>query len=110
MSASAQTTPTASPTTVAQSQYCILVSTGSHYSDTDVRLDYGQNVKNAVVDLQMVHADAAISKLGNVVAALNYMSSLGWECIGLNTLPSRINQATGGYVDSQTGYLLRRAK
>ena len=108
--ASAQTIPTASPNAVTQSQYCILVNTGAYYSNSDVRLDYGQNIKNAVVDPQLVQADAAVRKLGTVVAALNYMSSLGWECLGINTLTSRVNQATGGYADAQTGYLLRRAK
>lgn len=108
--ASAQTTSTVSPTTAAQSQYCILVNTGAYYSNADVRLDYGQNIKNAVVDPQLVEADVAVRKLGTVVAALNYMSSMGWECIGLNTLTSRMNQATGGYADAQTGYLLRRAR
>jgi len=103
VAASAQTAVIGSPTTAAQSHYCILVSTGAYYSSTEVRLDYGQNIKNAVVDPQLVEADAAVRKLGTVVAALNYMSGLGWDCIGINTLP-------GTYADAQSGYLLRRAK
>jgi len=95
----AQTPAPATPAraTVIQYEHCLLVALGREYDQ--VELNYGQRVKGGSKDVVMMQTDQMVRKLRSAVAALNYLSSLGWECIGVSaTLPE------------QTSYLLRRAK
>ncbi|HEX8506207.1 MAG TPA: hypothetical protein VF630_12630 [Hymenobacter sp.] len=100
----AQTAPAAAPATKApQYQYCMLVLNSSYFDGRDVRLEFGQSVKNTPENPELVQANAVVRKLASVVVALNYMSSQGWECINVSTLSSDTSIP-------DTGYLLRRAK
>ena len=88
-------------------QYCILVSSGDRYASSDVQLEYGQRAKSPVQDAQLAQDNLAVAKLGSVVAALNYMSLRGWECLSATAITSKSN-AYANTTDSQIGYLLRR--
>lgn len=98
----AQTAPAATlAAKVPQYEHCILVLSGSYYDNKNVKLEFGQDAKGVPQNPELIQANAAVRKLGSVVAALNYMSSQGWECVNVNSL---------GDNSSETGYLLRRAK
>ncbi|OGX85608.1 hypothetical protein [Hymenobacter glacialis] len=84
-----------------QYEHCILVLGDAYYDGRDVKLEFGQGVKDAPQNPELLQANAAVRKLRSVVAALNYMSSQGWECINVSTLEG---------VTGHTGYLLRRAR
>lgn len=99
--AHAQATPAASAAKAPQYEHCILVLSWSRYDGKEIRLEFGKDLKNVPQNPELIKADAVVQKLGSVVAALNYMSSQGWECISVNTLPGST---------PYTGYLLRRAK
>ena len=103
----AQTAPAAQPAAVASYQYCTLVSAGGFSYNTRVFLEYGQTGKDGAQDPELNRDDVAVRKLRSAMAALRYLSSHGWECIGVSTLPIEINPSSGS-VDAETGYLLRR--
>ena len=98
----AQTTP-APVAKAPQYEHCILVLSARFFEDKGVRLEFGQNVKDAPQNPALVQANAVVRKLASVTAALDYMSSQGWECINVTTLSS-------DFPTPDTGYLLRRAK
>lgn len=103
----AQTAPAAQPAVAASYQYCTLVSAGGFSYNTRVFLEYGQTGKDGAQDPELNRDDVAVRKLRSAMAALRYLSSHGWECIGVSTLPIEINPSSGS-VDAETGYLLRR--
>jgi hypothetical protein len=86
-------------------RHCLIAGRDSNYAG--VHLEYGQEAFPAVNDTQLAQDDAIVRKLGSMIAALNYMSRRGWECIGINTVPSDVSQSTGA-VYSTTSYLLRQ--
>ncbi|MBF9236208.1 hypothetical protein I2I05_02255 [Hymenobacter sp. BT683] len=98
-----QTVPASPAARAPQYEYCILVLNSSYFDGKDVRLEFGQSVKNAPQNLELTQANATVRKLASVPGALNYMSSQGWECTNVTTLSS-------GTSIPDTGYLLRRAK
>ena len=106
--AAAQTAP--APASPPHYQYCTVVNLGSTYSSTDVMLEYGQNGTGPAPDPQLVQAEPVIRKPRSSMAALNYMSSLGWECIGVDTKMLPVNKEVDRYIETHTGYLLRRVK
>lgn len=95
----AQTTPTAPAAKPPQYEHCMLMASGAYFA----RLDFGQRVKETPQNPELLRADEAVRKLRSVVAALNYLSSQGWEYISVNTFAD-------GTTNPTTGYLLRRAK
>jgi hypothetical protein len=98
----AQTAPTAtSSAKAAQYEHCILVLKGSFFESKTVQLEFGQSAKNTPENPELVQANVVVRKLSSIVAALNYMSSQGWECINVTTISDDV---------PDTGYLLRRAK
>ena len=99
----AQMAPAAASAKAPQYEHCILVLNSNYFEGRDVRLEFGQDVKNAPQNAELIQANAVVRKLASVVAALNYMSSQGWECVNVSTLPDASSIA-------DTGYLLRRAK
>lgn len=99
----AQTAPATPAVKTPQYEHCILVLGTTDFSSKNVRLEYGQDVKGTPQNPELIQANAAVIKLASVVAALNYMSSQGWECINVNTLVDASTNPT-------TGYLLRRVK
>lgn len=103
----AQTAPAPRPVAPVSHQHCTLVSEGTYSYSSRVSLEYGQGAKDAVQDPELSQDNVAVRKLRSAMAALNYMSSRGWECMGVSTLPAKINPSSGN-VDAETGYLLRR--
>ena len=103
----AQTALAAQPAVAASYQYCTLVSAGGFSYNARVFLEYGQTGKDGAQDPELNRDDVAVRKLRSAMAALRYLSSHGWECIGVSTLPIEINPSSGS-VDAETGYLLRR--
>ena len=103
----AQTAPAAQPAAAVPYQYCTLVSAGGFSYNARVFLEYGQTGKDGAQDPELNRDDVAVRKLRSAMAALRYLSSHGWECIGVSTLPIEINPSSGS-VDAETGYLLRR--
>ncbi|MDO7849061.1 hypothetical protein Q5H92_22040 [Hymenobacter sp. M29] len=103
----------AAPARVAAIQYehCMLIVRGEHFSSagSGMELDYGQQAKDGTPNSEMQQASTAIGKLKSVIAALNYLSSQGWECVGFNSIISKVASGSG-YTDAQTGYLMRRPK
>lgn len=100
----AQTTRPAASAAAVPSEHCILVATGADYGR--VQLNYGRTMKDDSKNEAMAETDRMVRKLGTAVAALNYLSSQGWECIGVTTVATGTNGSGG----SQTDYLMRRAK
>ncbi|MDO7851186.1 hypothetical protein [Hymenobacter convexus] len=96
----AQTARPAASAAAVQYEHCILVVTGREYDHAE--LEYGQHFKDGSKDEAMAKTDQVVRKLRSAVAALNYLSSQGWECVGVST-------ASPNTFD-QTGYLMRRAK
>ena len=103
----AQTAPATQLAAAASHQYCTLVSAGGFSYNARVFLEYGQTGKDGAQDPELNRDDVAVRKLRSAMAALRYLSSHGWECIGVSTLPIEINPSSGS-VDAETGYLLRR--
>jgi hypothetical protein len=100
----AQTASAAQPVAKApQYEHCILVLRDSYYDSRNIGLEFGQSVRSATPNPDLVQANIVVTKLRSVVAALDYMSSQGWECINVSTL---VDNTTS----PNTGYLLRRAK
>ena len=103
----AQVAPVPLAAAPAAYRYCTLVSEGGFNYSSRVLLEYGQNAKDAAPDPELNRDDVAVRRLRSAMAALNYLSSRGWECIGVSTLPTKVNPSSGD-VDAATGYLLRR--
>lgn len=86
--------------------YCLLVVDGSYFSSVSLSLDYGQQQgKSSVQDAALAEAASQVRRFTSVPACLNYLHSLGWECVQSATLP---NETSSHYVQGQIGYLLRR--
>lgn len=100
----AQKKPVLPPPPTAPIVYCMLVVDGSYFSSTTLRLDYGQGQKVPIEDTALAEIASQVSKFTSVPAGLNYLYSVGWECIQTATLP---NETSGHYVEGQIGYLLR---
>ena len=103
----AQTAPATRPASSVPYQHCTLVSEGDYNLSSRVFLEYGQNARDAAQFPDLAQDNVAVRKLRSAMAALNYLSSRGWECVGVSTLSSKINPSSGN-VDAATGYLLRR--
>ena len=103
----AQTVPAAQPAVAVPYQYCTLVSAGGFSYTARVFLEYGQTGKDGAQDPELDLDNVAVRKLRSAMAALRHLSSRGWECIGVSTLPIKIYPSSGS-VDAETGYLLRR--
>ncbi|UOQ97794.1 hypothetical protein MUN81_21525 [Hymenobacter sp. 5317J-9] len=93
--------PPASAARAPQYEHCILVLEDAYHAGNSLHLEYGQDVRKAAPKPELLQANATVRRLNSVVAALDYMSSQGWECINVNSLPG---------ATAETGYLLRRAK
>ena len=102
----AQTAPAlASP--VVQ-RYCTLVVDDRLFaSPYNLRLYYGRLNGKALVDETLEAAEKQIRKANDIVFALNYLSSLGWECFNVTTVPST---NSNGRMEAETRYLFRQPK
>ncbi|MFC7670487.1 hypothetical protein ACFQT0_26460 [Hymenobacter humi] len=86
-------------------RHCLITGRDSDFAG--VHLEYGQEASPPVNDTQLAQDDAIVRRMSSMMAALNYMSKRGWECIGVNTVPSDVSTTTG-VVHSTTSYLLRQ--
>ncbi|MGI4735540.1 MAG: hypothetical protein ACRYG7_10215 [Janthinobacterium lividum] len=103
-------------------QYCTLVAVGSTYSGMQLQLDYGRQVKKYLSAPEAAEAKAdqvALDNIFTIADALNFLSSHGWECIGVSSVTSSLSgPPTTGFVPragntlavghSEVQYLLRR--
>jgi hypothetical protein len=103
-------------------QYCTLVAVGSSYSGMQLQLDYGRQAKKYLSEPEAAEAKAdqlALDNIYTIADALNFLSSHGWECIGVSTLTSNLSSpTTTGFLPragntlavghSEVQYLLRR--
>lgn len=107
--AQAQNAP---PTGVAPPyRYCALVVRETYFNHPDaVYLDYGQGAPNAAADPEMAEMAKNISQSNSVIDILNYLSRHRWELFTVTPVQTRqLSQGSGGgYVDSETRYILRR--
>ncbi|MBO2008818.1 hypothetical protein [Hymenobacter negativus] len=114
----AQTTPAvAHPLAV---QYCTLVARGTHYGTLAFHLDYGLNGAGytGISADQQAADNVKVRELFTVADALNFLSSKGWEVVGISTLtgdivapdttPSIRSGSILGTFRSEVQYLLRR--
>jgi len=108
-----QTTP-ATSLAIAQYEHITLVATNGG----NAILDYGQGreeeklqAKKEPVTERQIDA-AAVRKLQSAMLALDYLSSRGWECLGISSRQKSSGSTTSGSFDiySSTEYLLRRRK
>jgi hypothetical protein len=97
-----KTTP---PPPAAPIVYCMLVVDGSYFSSTTLRLDYGQGQKFPIQDASLAETAEQVNRFTSVPAGLNYLYSVGWECVQTATLP---NETSSHYAEGQIGYLMRR--
>ncbi|GEM_PF-1608650 len=97
-----------------QYEYVLLVAT----KGSGAILDFGQSreaekdlEKRAPTTEQEVDAQA-VRKLDHAVLALNYLSSRGWECLGLSSRQQSSGSTSSGSfsIYSATEYLLRRRR
>jgi hypothetical protein len=88
------------PLPAAPITHCMLIATGRIFENETLALDYGQNSALKAQDSVLAIADKQVRRLDSVPAALNYLYSLGWECVQTTALTRD--------VDSEIGYLLRR--
>ena len=92
----AQAAPPATAPAV-PTQYCTLVASGSTYSGMQFQLDYGRQVKRYLSEPEAKEARAdqvALSEIFTIADALNFLSSHGWECIGVSSLTSSLTAPT----------------
>ena len=103
-------------------QYCTLVAVGSTYSGMQLQLDYGRQAKKYLSAPEAAEAKAdqvALDNIFTIADALNFLSSHGWECIGVSSVTSSLSApTTTGFVpragsalavgQSEVQYLLRR--
>ncbi len=104
-------------------QYCTLVAVGSTYSGMQLQLDYGRQAKKYMSEPEAAEARAdqvALSDIFTIADALNFLSSHGWECVGVSSVTSSlVSPSTAGYIPPSAGrpladgksevqYLLRR--
>lgn len=102
----AQTAP--APTSSAGYRYCSLVVDDRLFaSPYNLRLYYGRLTGKAPADETLEAAEKQIRKANDIVFALNYLSSLGWECFSVNTVPTTNNN---GRIDAETRYLFRQPR
>jgi hypothetical protein len=92
------------PLPAAPITHCMLIATGRFFENESLTLDYGQNSALKVQDSVLTIAAKQVRRLDSVPAALNYLYSLGWECVQTTALPKE----TASSIDSEIGYLLRR--
>lgn len=97
-----------------QYEYVLLIAT----KGSNAVLDFGQSretekelEKRAPTTEQETEA-AAVRKLDRAVPALNYLSSRGWECLGLSSRQQSSGSTSAGTfsISSATEYLLRRRR
>jgi hypothetical protein len=110
----AQQAPSSPQPASGQYEYVLLVAT----KGGNAVLDFGQSremekelEKRAPVTEQEIEA-FNVRKLERAVPALNYLSSRGWECLGLSgRQQSTGNTGSGSFsISSATEYLLRRRR
>jgi hypothetical protein len=90
-------------------RYAVLVVDDRYFSSRNrLSLDYGQNVKGAVVEPEMVDMAKNISGSSSVIDALNYLARHGWELLNVTNVPGDASGTTSRYIDSETRYLHRR--
>jgi hypothetical protein len=118
----AQAAPPPATTPAVATQYCTLVAVGSTYSGMQFQLDYGRQVKKYLSAPEAAEAKAdqvALNDIFTIPDALNFLSSHGWECIGVSTITSSLSGPTTTSFVPRTGgtlavghaevqYLLRR--
>ena len=113
-----QQAPPAAPTPLASGQYEYAMLLGSEGGNAV--LDYGQSRETqktlekrppAIATEQEMEA-LTVRKLERVVPALNYLSSRGWECLGLSGRQQGSGSTSAGSfsIYSATEYLLRRRR
>lgn len=89
-------------------RYCTLVVDDRLFaSPGNPRLYYGRLSAKAPADETLEAAEKQIRKANDILFALNYLSSLGWECFNVTTV-STTN--TRGNIDAETRYLFRQVK
>jgi hypothetical protein len=84
--------------------HCMLIATGRVFENEVLTLDYGQNSALQAQDSVLATAAKQVHRLDSVPAALNYLYSLGWECVQTTTL----TRDGSSSLESEIGYLLRR--
>lgn len=118
--AQAPATPATAPAVA--TQYCTLVAVGSTYSGMQLQLDYGRQAKKYLSAPEAAEAktdQVALDNIFTIADALNFLSSHGWECIGVSSVTSSLSgPTTSGFVPragstlavghSEVQYLLRR--
>lgn len=96
----------AAPLPAAPIIYCMLVAEGGHFSGLNLSLDYGQNQgRLSMRDTALANVAQQVARFSSVPAALNYLHSLGWECVQTSTLPY---EGSPNYLKGEIGYLLKR--
>ena len=108
-----QAAPTASAPII-QHEYVTLIAVNGG----NAILDYGQSRQEENLQLKQppiteLQVDAAtVRKLGGAMPALNYLSSRGWEYVGMSSRQQSTGSTTSGSfsIYSPTEYLLRRRK
>jgi hypothetical protein len=106
--APAQTAPSPASASAGPYRYCALVVDDSYFSGfNSLSLDYGYRkaYKIGQADATLDAAEQLIRKNSSVIFALNYLSSLGWECFNVTSVTIDGNRRT-----IETRYLFRQPK
>lgn len=98
----------AAPASPVVYRYCALVVDDRLFaSPGNPRLHYGRFSAKAPTDETLEDAEKKIRKAGDITFALNYLSSLGWECFNVTTVAT---SNIRGNIDAETRYLFRQVK
>lgn len=90
--------PVGAAATPVNYQYCNLCGYGTQ--GRSPYLEYGQSANPAAVNPELEARNYEIKKLDSIILGLNYMTSHGWEYVGVTSL----SFANSGYLV----YILRR--
>lgn len=110
--ARAQTTPPAAGEQPATYRYCVLIVEGKYFSVPESsRLDYGQSLPGAPVDVEMQQLLASL-KSSSIVGILNALGQHHWELVSTQMVPTEVRKSSLNdretFLELETRYVFRR--
>lgn len=110
--ADAQTTAPATSEQPATYRYCVLIVEGKYFSSPESpRLDYGQSLPGAQVDVEMQQLLASL-KSSSIVGILNALGQHHWELVNTLMVPTEARKSSFNdretFLELETRYVFRR--
>lgn len=108
----AQTTPPVASEQPATYRYCVLIVEGKYFSIPESpRLDYGQSLPGASIDVEMQQMLASL-KSSSIVGILNALGQHHWELVSTLLVPTEVRKSSLSdqetFLELETRYVFRR--